>query len=185
MNLLKTRRRAVISLAVVLALLAAGLIWWRNRPDPQLAKVKAMAQKLTGDEGRNLAPDQRRAAFQDLRKEMDKLSPDQRRELGKERRKQFQERIDRFFQLSPQERTAHLDKEIDRMEQFRKQRAAQGPPGGMPMGGFGADVDREERRRRRLDESTAEERARLSEYFRALNERRQQRGLPGWGFGGR
>lgn len=52
-----------------------------------------------------------------------------------------------------------------------------GPPGGGRRGG-GTEEARNERNKRRLDQSSPEQRARQTEYRRAMEERRTQLGLP-------
>lgn len=59
--------------------------------------------------------------------------------------------------------------------------AASGPPGGGPPRG-GTEEDRNRWRKSMIDRTTPEQRARYVEYRRAMDERREQRGLPsGWG----
>ena len=109
--------------------------------------------------------------------------------------------------LPPDQRTAELDKQIDEMEKRRKefeqrrqQRAASvqtaagqnaagqnGPPGaGQQQRGRGGRQRTPdptgkvslERTKRRMDQSTPEQRATREEYRRLVEARRQQRGLP-------
>lgn len=56
-----------------------------------------------------------------------------------------------------------------------------GPPAGGPPRG-GTEEDRNRWRKSMIDRTTPEQRARYVEYRRAMDERREQRGLPsGWG----
>ena len=55
-----------------------------------------------------------------------------------------------------------------------------GPPGGGPPQG-GSEEDRNRWRKSIIDSTTPEQRARYVEYRRAMDERREQRGLPSWG----
>jgi hypothetical protein len=52
-------------------------------------------------------------------------------------------------------------------------------PGGPPQGG--SEEDRNRWRKSMIDSTTPEQRARYVEYRRAMDERREQRGLPTWG----
>jgi len=112
------------------------------------------------------------------------------------------ERIDAFFALPVQQRNAYLDKQIKEMEQWRKQwearrpqndqarnRSGQGPAstqnrpganaGGPPGGRHVRTADeRNQRRNRRLDHTTPEQRAKWTAYFSALQKRRTELGLP-------
>src|SRR5262249_53857234 len=150
----------------------------RVRPDPQLAHARELGKQLAD---RGLSADQRQALGKQFREEMRKLSPQQRGELFKDRQRAMRERITGFFKKSRQEQVAQLDEDINRMQQFRGQGP---PPGGTNgAGSFVSSEDRDTRRRQRLDQSTAEERAQRAEYFKQLNARRQERGLGPIGFG--
>src|SRR5262249_43499626 len=123
----------------------------------------------------------------------------QRRELFRGRQ---QQRLKAYFAMSPREKTAYLDEQINRMEQWRRQQAAAGPSGPRPArpplsaeerekrrkerldlgtpggrGRRGRAEERENRRKERLDWSTPEGGARRAAFFRDLQARRQQRGL--------
>jgi hypothetical protein len=100
--------------------------------------------------------------------------------------------------MSPKDKTRHLDRMIKEMEQRRQARQAQGggrgqgPPGGGPNGPWGprdrSASSRDASRQERLDNTTPAERAQMTQFFRDLNARRQQLGLPtggGRGFGPR
>jgi hypothetical protein len=116
-------------------------------------------------------------------------------------------RIDAYFTTPPDQRKAELDRQIDQEEMMRKafeagrtvagmfgggQQAGQGaagqggqagggrPGGGPPQGG--SEEDRNRWRKSMIDSTTPEQRSRYVEYRRAMEERREQRGLPsGWG----
>jgi hypothetical protein len=195
MRFFRTRtRRLLAGAALLLLLLGVAHV---ARPDPHLAKVRDLRQQLTGDAGRRLTEQQRREGWRQFREEMKRLSPQQRRALSAERRQRSVERLRRFAKMSKAERAAFLDAEINRMEALRRQR--QGGVGGGrggPGGAFGAGPgggaagrsgrsaeDRERWRKQRLDETTPEERALRAEFFKALSDRRQQRGVGGGRFG--
>ena len=121
-------------------------------------------------------------------------------------------RIDAYFTAPPEKRKAELDRQIDQEEMMRKafeagravagmfgggqgggspagqagggQQAGQaggGRPGGGPPQG-GSEEDRNRWRKSMIDSTTPEQRSRYVEYRRAMDERREQRGLPsGWG----
>lgn len=119
-------------------------------------------------------------------------------------------RIDAYFTAPADQRQALLDRQIDQEEMMRKafeagqavagmmgggqQTAGQAPAGqqaggqtgsGPPAGGpprGGTEEDRNRWRKSMIDRTTPEQRARYVEYRRAMDERREQRGLPsGWG----
>jgi len=239
MEWLKKHKRWAMALA---GLLVLGLGAWAFQSlagDPQLARVKELQKQLRGEEARNLDPEQRKELWQQLREQMKELTPEQRQVLRKERQQAFAKTLNDFFALSPEEREAYLDKQIDRMEEARQRwqarnaddstqgasSAGRGPwGGGGPWGGKGgkgawggkkggdgttaADSTsdsstgsgateakakgwssdpqtREQWRKQWLEQTTPEQRAQVSEYFRMLRERRKERGLPTFGPGGR
>jgi hypothetical protein len=117
---------------------------------------------------------------------MEQLTPEQRRALAKDRRKEFEDRIAKYFTLPKEEQAAYLDAQINGMEEARRQWQRDNPnnptftrPNTRP---YDAD-ERDRRRRDRLDQSTPEQRAEFAAFFQALRDRRQQRGLSGWGGG--
>jgi hypothetical protein len=184
-------RKQVLTAAAVLAALLLALALWRFRPDPQLAKVKALQQDLARTAADNADPAERRRRWEEFNRERQKLSPSQRKDLFAEFRKRRQAEIDRYSKMSKGDKTRWLDRQIDREEQARRSRAANGGPGGpggppAPGPGNLSAEDRENRRKERLDSTTPEERAEGDQLRKDLAARRAQRGLPPapWGFGG-
>ncbi len=161
-------------------------------PDPQLVKVQQLQQKLF-DENSKLTDAERRQGFDQMRQEAEKLTPEQQSQVMRENpmAKRFQQSIVDYFDASDKERVAMLDKQIDQMENWRKQREKSGkggpgggPPGGGPRGGppGGGGGNREnEMRKRMLDSTSPQQRAMFGQYFDDMNKRRQERGLPTMG----
>jgi hypothetical protein len=183
-------KKTVLALLIVVGL--AGVVWAMlpPGPDPQMVKVQQLQEKLFNPDGK-LSDEERRAAFGELRQEADKLSEDQRMSLMRENpmAKRMQQTVVSYFDLPEKERKAALDKDIDRMETFRKEmekrRASGGGPPG-PPGGFGnrgnmGDGQRDQMRKRLLDNTSPTERAMFSEYFKDMEGRRKERGLPPMG----
>jgi len=140
------------------------------------------------------------------------LRPQVERQGGSVFRTAMRARIDAYFTAPPEKRKAELDRQIDQEEMMRKafeagravagmfgggqsggspagqagggQQAGQaggGRPGGGPPQG-GSEEDRNRWRKSMIDSTTPEQRSRYVEYRRAMDERREQRGLPsGWG----
>lgn len=119
----------------------------------------------------------------------------------------FRARIDSYFALPPEKRQAEIDRQIDQEEMMRKafeagrtvasalggggqaggatqagnsaQSPANPPPGG--PGGSRSEEERNRWRKSMIDRTTPQERARFTEWRRAMDARREQRGLPsGW-----
>jgi len=104
----------------------------------------------------------------------------------------MEERMDQFFALSPEEQQDALDEQIDRMERWRQRREQgngnreqSGRGRGGPDRGRRGDGPRDpnEWRRRMLDSTSPELRAKFTEFSRLMSDRRKERGLPPGGFG--
>jgi hypothetical protein len=138
------------------------------------------------------------------------LRPEVERAGGNVFRSAFRARIDEYLNAPPAERNAVLDRQIDQEEMMRKAfeagRAALNavgatPAGGSPAGGNaaggnaaggssaapggrargGTQEDGNRWRKGMIDRTTPEQRARYVEYRRAMDKRREERGLPsGW-----
>lgn len=185
-----TRRRLMIA-AIALALLA-WLLW----PDRNLAKVRALQAELQGDAVAGLSQEERQEKFRQLRTAMEKLSPAQRQLLSADGQQRMQDQMAKYFTMTPAEKKAHLDQEIDRMEDRRKRMEANkganaktgapanAPPNGAFKGGPRGDKgpaspeDREKRRQQRLDHTSPEFRGQMDQYRKDMQDRRKQRGLP-------
>jgi hypothetical protein len=144
-----------------------------------------------------------------FRKEQEKLSPEERREIWADVRKEREKELERYHKMSKEEKTAYLDQRLDQMEAMRaawqNSNGGNGPGRGPGLGnerraGNGTSSqagpspenrnlsaeDRERRRKAMLDATTPEERALRDQFFKDLQARRVQRGLPGPGWmGGR
>jgi hypothetical protein len=186
------RRRRWLRAAIILLLVGGVYLGYRAvRGDPNLRKIRALQRELFTANATKLAPEQRSDKFRQLREATQELSPDQRRQLASDGQKRFEDELDRYRKMSPQEKRKYLDERIDRMERARQnttQRAPQpsavsaaapGRPGGAPGGWQNLSAEeREHRRKQRLDSTTPEFRAKMDQFMRDLQARRQQRGLP-------
>jgi hypothetical protein len=191
---MNSKKSRVIAAALVL-LLAGGLYAWWRRPDPNFERARALQQQLLEADG---AADPQK--WEALREASRKLKPEQRQALGELRERHRDNQLIAYAQMSPQEKVQHLDRQIQRMEQFRKQwearRAAGGQQGGGQQpraAGFGGSgqggsgrpggralsaEERDKRTRQRLDGSSPQTRTARTIYYKDLNARRQQLGLP-------
>lgn len=204
-----------VGIGIVLIALVGGAVWafWSG-PDPQVEKVKQLQQEAmkappekrqemfaqVRTQMEQLKPEQREMVFHDMRAQFEQ---------------RMQQEIKGYFALPPQQRVAYLDKQIDEMEKRRKemearrpqgqqQRTGQGQAGGQrggqgggaqgggAQGGRGggggrggSSAERMQRRKARLDQESAVDRAQRHAYFDDLRKRREQRGLSGGGFGPR
>jgi hypothetical protein len=201
-----TPKKIVLGL-IVIAILFFGWRFAREvQANREVNRVRELRDQLTGEKGKSLSREERRKGWKKLRQEMAALTPKQREALFADRRKQMRDRLAAFFKMSPEEKMAQLDKDIERGEEMRKRMESgdfaggkrgksgqsQSGPGGGPGAGFGAPGERqkltpeqrENRRKQFLDSTTPEERAQRSEYFKLLSQRRKELGLPAFGFPG-
>lgn len=212
-------RSWLIGLAVValLALLGAWLGGWiRLTTDPRVAEILALQEQarqrfadLGGSGGR--APSLADAtvaatAMMEIRQKTEALPPRLREQVERNGSSMFgsafRARIDRYFELPPEQRQAEIDRQIAEEEMWRKafeagqaalsmvgggsaagSAAAQSQGGGQtgPSNASWSNRSEEERNRWRkgmVDRTTPEERARYTEWRRARDARRQQLGLP-------
>jgi len=187
----KPRRRWRRWLVALLLLLLLGGLTQAVRPDPHLARARELQKELF--DAKNLPPGERKARFEAYRGELKHLTDDQKRELFAPMREKRKAEMNRYFAMSPREKTTYLDQMIDRSEKMRKEREQKAgggqPGGGGPGGGFGfgpgggaggkgSPQEKENRRKQALDNTTPEERAQRDQFRRDLDNRRRQRGLP-------
>lgn len=196
------KKKILVALAVLLLL---GGLGWALMPagvDPQVARVTELQQKLFSEQSQ-VKPEERRAAFGELRQEFEKLTPEQRDKLMRDNPppfvRQMRKNIRDFFDLPADKRKEALDRQINEMESRRREMTqrfakAGGRPGGPPGGGFGfggggpggpggnrGAMDpqrRQEMARRMLDNTTPQDRAMMGEYMRQVQDRRRERGMP-------
>lgn len=129
----RRRRRAAL---FVLFCGVFGLIW-AVRPNPHMARAKALQQELFTAGAKALSPDERKAKFVEFRNEMKQLSDDQKWELGAPMREKQKAEMNRYFAMSAKEKVQFLDERIDRMERMRKSWEKTGGKGGNGGGPFG------------------------------------------------
>jgi len=195
------------SIGLVLLLLLGAWASGMFSPDPQVTEIQSLREKLRAPETEKLPPEERRKLWEAMREKMQALPEDQRREMFQAGRQVFQERMGKrvteFFALPKEKRMAALDKQIDEMEAWRRQREQQNagrggnrgngnatqangssPRGNASRGrrprgqGPQAELARNQRRKSRLDNTDPKMRAQMREYRRLMEERRRARGLP-------
>src|SRR5439155_15110090 len=117
----KMRSGLVGATALLALFITILLILHFLKPRWQLARIEQLRGQITGDAVKNLTPDERQALRRQLGDEMRKLPADEREKLRAQGRKQFDERMKQFIKLSPAQRNAFLDDDINRQEAMRKQ----------------------------------------------------------------
>ena len=202
------RRRRVVALTVGVGLVvavSAGGWWYAGRRAK--AREKETAQGIASQVAQDMN-------FQRVREAVDagEVSRDAMREaMGNAMRQRIEKVVDDYFALPEAQREKYLDQQIDEFERMRKQWEAQSTtrpsatqPGATPgegRDGRGPRADgerpttqemeqrREEMRQRmaeRMANTPPDRRAKMAEFFAAIQKRRAERGLPEMrGFGGR
>lgn len=194
---------------VLMVMLAAGwwLGWFGRSEDPRVTEIKNLQQELAAkyppEQGpRNIAEaTERVAAITTVMTRIAALPEELRPQAIEPGRRimmrSMEAKIDSYFALPPKDRDAHLDGEIRQMEFMRKafeagqsvmnavglggKPAENGTAGGPPMGRGGSEADRNAWRKQMLDGTSPEQRAKFSEYFSAMQKRREKMGLPPMG----
>ncbi len=159
--------------------------------DPALANLKQLREQMRDDKLPQAQRDQLRGQF---RQQMESLPEDQRRAFFEANRgewmAQAQQRMNEFFAMSKADQQKQLDEILNRMTQQQSggQNARGNRNGGGPGGRNVTESQREERSKRRIENTDPKMRAQFSEFRRMLSDRAQQRGIkfdPGrGGFGG-
>jgi hypothetical protein len=200
-----------VAVLVVAAVLVAWLAGWISLgTDPRVQEILALQEQASQKFAANGGPasiTEASAAFASMMEIRQKtealpahLKPQVEQAAGDAFRNMFQARIDRYFAIPPDQRQAELDRQIDQQEMFRKAMEAgrtvaaalgggqntgggnaTNQPGGPPGSGRSEEERNQWRKSRILDRTNPQERARFTEYIRALDARREQRGLTsGW-----
>jgi hypothetical protein len=206
------KRRNIFAAAAAILLIACGA-WafgFFDRPDPVVAELQKMADQAFGQE---LSEAQQSEFRQQFRQKMDSLSPAQRDAFFDANRDRWMQRMEsrmnEFFAMSPSDQQKRLDEIINQMTRPRENRGPNGANGFRgPGGGSGGptnnagrgdrgdrggwanmtEAQRDERAKRRLDQTNPKMRAQFAEFRKKLENRAKERGipqLPGWGPGGR
>lgn len=195
-------------LVALLAFLGLWLGGGFSRVPPEVREIRQMVDgqiEQLRQAGRNELPLEATASgFDAVRDRLRDLPPALRQQAGREVGRLFAAReraeLDAFFNLPPERRPAELDRRIRAEEERRKAREAErarrepqpqavvqggggaaapaGSPAGQPRGRSTSEQERNARSKMRIDASSPQERARRTEYRRAMDDRRRQLGLP-------
>lgn len=191
---------------LLVPLLLVFIFGWRAIASSRnLAKVKSLQEQMA-----TATPEQRPQLFQDMRSAMANLTSAQRDLLFQEGQKRQEQELDRYFALNKSEQRAYLDDRINRMQKMRANSNQKGNPKGnagsgqsVPFGaagtagfggkGFGGPGgkslnpdDIESRKKRGLDRSSVDLRAKNDRFRKDMESRMKERGIqPPSGGGGR
>jgi hypothetical protein len=174
---------------LVLFGLAAWRLGWfghsKYSKDPAVAELQQLRDAGFAKQNQMSEADQK-AARDSFRERIQKLTDEQRqaffRSSAPMMMKMFEQQVDRFLAMSPEERLKEMDKRIDDMK------AMQARGGGPPGGGFGGTPPSPEQmdqmRKRMLDASTPDQRAKFEQAMTMFTDRMKAKGMsPGLGGG--
>jgi hypothetical protein len=201
----------VLGLAILLALGGAVFAWYQLRPDPEVEHAKELQKRLF-EEGKDMDKEERDKLRKEFRDTVEGFSYQQKQAFTKEWREKMRERNREFLRMTPEEREAALDKQIDDMQARWQNRAARGggnpggrqgfggrggpggPPGGGPggpPGGGGRNRGEQDgpeavaREQASLDDDSAEDRATAGARGYLMRQQMEKRGVQfGGGFRG-
>jgi hypothetical protein len=169
-------QKVMYGITALVVLVFAAWVWgWLDTgqysDDPAVAELERIRDANIGS---GQPPREMR---EEMRTKMEGLSEEQRMAFFESSMpifvpmmaKRFEEEYDKFVELSPEEQRKKLDERIDQMEK-------NGGPGGNrpPMDAKKMD----EMRKKMLDWTTPDQRAKFENGLQMLNNRRDQRGLP-------
>ena len=181
-------KRALGVLTAVLLLATAVGAWrlgWFDggnySDDPQVAEIEKERDEVFANI-EQMTDEQRREQRRAMEQKASGLTPEQRMALFESSMplivplaaKRFEKEYDEFMAKSPEEQRKELDKRIDQME-ARGGRPGGGPPGGRPEI---SKAKQDEIRKKMLDWTTPEQRAKFENGINMVNDRRKERGLP-------
>jgi hypothetical protein len=199
---------ALAALAALGVFGAWWLGWFGGVVDPRVVEIRKLREELAAKYPNGAAPTDLGAATamatemaiirQKIEALPEHLRPQAEQGGGTMFRTAMRARINAYFNAPPAQRDAVLDRQIDEMEVMRqafeaaeKVTAAFGGGGGgsggaspsatPPSGGPPRSTNEEERNKFRkgiIDRTSPAERARYVEYWRAVAERREKRGMP-------
>ena len=198
---MQPRTKLAISAVVILLIPASAYVYFRSLINADIAAAKALESEMIATATKT----SRRGLSSELRQRYDQMSDGAKHEFRKtmmqKRQTQMEAELASFFSLPPKQRAAHLDKKI--RDSAKRRKESESRENGEGRGGRGRgrpdrgpeseskspeerEVARDQMKRRMLDHTSPKLRAQMSEYRRAMNERREELGLPsrgrrGWG----
>lgn len=182
------------TIAIALLVIAAWAFGWLERKDPALAELEKLRDEGLSRQGQ-MTEEEQRASREKFGEQMRDVPEETRRKFFESSMpvfmRMFEAQTDRFLAMSPEEQRKEMDKRIDDMKARMNAPGQGGPPPGGGAGGPGGNGPRpsaqqmDEMRKKMLDWTTPEQRAKFEKVMQKYSERLKQRGMdpmPGGGF---
>lgn len=214
MNGKKTVALSTCGVVLIAGAIAAACVFWpwkrSEPPEPEQQDTTKITKYLASEEFEKLEPEQKQAYVAGAVKRFETentwrparqdLTDEERERLRKNAgplfRKVMERRIEKYFEMPKEERTAYLDEMIDRfadMRKAREKRRAEREAAGETSAGAAEPRRRRgphrsftpERLRDMIENTPPETQARFIQFMMDMRARREERGLPGWGGHGR
>jgi len=169
---------------MLLGVAAWGLGWFTDGKysgDPVVAELQKLRDERFAGQAQMSETDQQ-VVRTDFRERMQGLSDEQRQAFFESSApffmKMMEQQIDRFLAMPPEEQRKQMDQRLDEM-----QARGGGPPGGGP-GGDRSPAQFDQMRKRMLDASSPQQRAKIERAMEVFQQRAKERGMnPGQGGG--
>lgn len=190
------RKRTIILIAVasMLGISCVGYYYFDRPVPPPVEKSSDAVKYMASPEFKKLSEDERKAYFKDVNeklgddrgaffKEVSSLSEGERKQLrentGSIFRAMMNERVNKYFALPKEERTAYLDDMIDEMEKRRKERPPPAPAekkdGKDNKEGPGRGPGGPERMKKMIEGTSSSDRAKHIQFMMDMRARMQER----------
>ena len=171
-------------IALGLMVLSAWTMGWLGTKDPVIAELEQLRDESI-NRHEEMTEEQKIASKKEFGKRIRKLPEEQRRQFFESSMPMFMKmaeaRIDQFLEMTPKEQVAAMDEKIDEMQTRETKGLGEGNRGERWGKKSAAEVDAW--RKKMLDWTTPEQRAKFEIAKQKFNDRLEERGLePKGGF---
>ncbi|MFH1731314.1 MAG: hypothetical protein ABIF82_06670 [Planctomycetota bacterium] len=202
-----SRKSVILSacgVVLIAGAIAAACVFWPGKrpepPAPQQQEPTEITKYLASEEFEKLKPEQKQAYFAGAverfesqnawRPQRDDLTDEEQDRLRKNAgplfRKVMERRIEKYFEMPKEEKTAYLDEMIDRFEEMRKAQGEHREAAGGASAGAAEPRRRSgprrsftpERLRDMIENTPPATQARFVQFMMDMRKRREERGLP-------
>lgn len=181
---MRPQRWIPIGVVLLLVMIIAAATWAvRSREAPEVGEMRQLTAKMFDQ---HIEPQERIAVGEMMRQLKQNIPADRRqevyREMGEDFRQQVNEHVRKFASLPEDQRLAFLDRDIEMKQMFGRGDGQRGRREKKKQSKFDSMSKQQlaALKRTKLDNTSAEDRAYMMEYIKALKQRMQERGLDSW-----